>query len=247
MSRAFLLQSVVFAVSFSLLAACAGGGGSTFGPLPQTDAGNTQNTLAAKVKTKPLLFLQILGSTSYTAGTVASVPTSGHDIMYFNSSGSYVDTQLAGSTFRSKLALTGLVVNPSLPGAIPLPSPFKMTDYQWAIQAMGGSLNRPLLPVHFVSAQTLTAGPPSYTITIPAYDEYDLFNANGVAGFLDVLRDFTVSATVDTATAGMPLPMTALVVHPEYSNYAADPYQEFYQMILQTSGAAAGDNGGINT
>jgi uncharacterized repeat protein (TIGR03803 family) len=38
MSRAFLLQSVVFSVSFSLLAACAGSGGSTSGPLPQTGA-----------------------------------------------------------------------------------------------------------------------------------------------------------------------------------------------------------------
>lgn len=38
MSRAFLLRSVVFPVSFSLLAACAGSGGSASGPLPQTGA-----------------------------------------------------------------------------------------------------------------------------------------------------------------------------------------------------------------
>jgi uncharacterized repeat protein (TIGR03803 family) len=38
MSRTFVLQSIVFSVSLSLLAACAGGGGSTSGPLPQTDA-----------------------------------------------------------------------------------------------------------------------------------------------------------------------------------------------------------------
>jgi uncharacterized repeat protein (TIGR03803 family) len=38
MSRTFLLQSVVFSVSFSLVAACAGSGGSTSGPLPQTGA-----------------------------------------------------------------------------------------------------------------------------------------------------------------------------------------------------------------
>jgi uncharacterized repeat protein (TIGR03803 family) len=38
MSRAFVLQSIVFSVSFSLVAACAGSGGSASGPLPQTDA-----------------------------------------------------------------------------------------------------------------------------------------------------------------------------------------------------------------
>jgi hypothetical protein len=191
--------------------------------------------------------LQILGSTSYAAGTVASVPTSGHDIMYFNSSGAYVSTQLPGSTFRNKAALTGLVVNPSLPNAQPFRSPFKMTDYQWAIQISASDYGyRPSLPVHFVSAQTLTTG--TYTFSIPSYDEYDLFDASGNAvGWLDVLRAFPVSVTVDTATIGIPVPMTALIVHPEYSHYAADAWQEHYQMILQTSGAAAGDNGGINT
>src|ERR1035438_8055447 len=55
MSRAFLLQSVVFSVSLSLVAACAGSGGSTSGPLPQTGAlavGTAQRS-ASSVASQP--------------------------------------------------------------------------------------------------------------------------------------------------------------------------------------------------
>jgi uncharacterized repeat protein (TIGR03803 family) len=55
MSRAFLLQSFVFSVSLSLVAACAGSGGSTSGPLPQTGAlavGAAQRS-ASSVALKP--------------------------------------------------------------------------------------------------------------------------------------------------------------------------------------------------
>jgi uncharacterized repeat protein (TIGR03803 family) len=56
MSRAFLLQSVVFSVSFSFLAACAGSGGSTSGPLPQTDAlavGAAQRSMSSIAALQP--------------------------------------------------------------------------------------------------------------------------------------------------------------------------------------------------
>jgi len=54
MSRA-VLQSVVFSVSLSLVAACAGSGGSTSGPLPQTGAlavGAAQRS-ASSIASKP--------------------------------------------------------------------------------------------------------------------------------------------------------------------------------------------------
>jgi uncharacterized repeat protein (TIGR03803 family) len=58
MSRTFVLQSFVFSVSFSLLAACAGSGGSTSGPLPQTGAlavGAAQRSASSSASKPPTI------------------------------------------------------------------------------------------------------------------------------------------------------------------------------------------------
>jgi uncharacterized repeat protein (TIGR03803 family) len=56
MSRTFVLQSIVFSVSFSFLAACSGSGGSTSGPLPQTGAlavGAAQRSVSSSAVLRP--------------------------------------------------------------------------------------------------------------------------------------------------------------------------------------------------
>jgi uncharacterized repeat protein (TIGR03803 family) len=78
MSRTFVLQSVVFSVSLSLLAACAGGGGSTSGPLPQTGAlavGAAQRSVSSNAS-KPSA-VKYTSLYSFKSGADGSYPTAG--------------------------------------------------------------------------------------------------------------------------------------------------------------------------
>jgi uncharacterized repeat protein (TIGR03803 family) len=108
MSRAFIVQSVIFSVSFSLLAACAGSGGSTSGPLPQTNAlavGAAQRSVSSVAALQPSA-VKYKSLYSFKGGTDGRGPWAGlidvNGILYGTTSQGGGNSGLYGTVFAVK-------------------------------------------------------------------------------------------------------------------------------------------------